>query len=109
MDSKAHKHVPYIVPLFLSLQKWRAENDNQWPNWKGKKEIRKIISSMRRFDDEENFDEAEEKINSSLGETIVPASLKDFFNSAAFTEKVLNPTTSPFWILMKVRAVPIFY
>ena len=103
MDSKAHKHVPYIVPLFLALQKWRAENDNAWPNRKGKEEIRKIISSMRRFDDEENFDEAEEKINASLRETVVPGNLNNFFNSSVFTEKVLNPSTSPFWLLMKVR------
>ena len=103
MDSKAHKHVPYIVPLFLALQKWRAENDNAWPNRKGKEEIRKIISSMRRFDDEENFDEAEEKINASLRETVVPGNLKNFFSSSVFTEKVLNPSTSPFWLLMKVR------
>ena len=47
LDSAQHKHVPYIVPLYKALSTWRAKNDQKMPDYKGKKEIKAILNSMR--------------------------------------------------------------
>jgi len=54
-----HKHVPYIVILVKAVEKFKAKygrnpNDNQAE----KKEFKEIILSMKKFEDEENFEQA---------------------------------------------------
>jgi amyloid beta precursor protein binding protein 1 len=47
MDSAKHKHIPYIVPMYLTLKTWRENNDNRIPNYKEKKEIKTNFNKMR--------------------------------------------------------------
>ena len=54
-----HKHVPYVVLLVKALDKFKEKhkrnpNDNQ----ADKKEFKEMILSMKKFIDEENFDQA---------------------------------------------------
>lgn len=54
-----HKHVPYVVILIKALEKFKAKyNRNPNDNQAEKKEFKEIILSMKKFVDEENFDEA---------------------------------------------------
>jgi len=107
LDSASHKHVPYIVPLLRSILKWKTENSDKQLILDGKlgrenkNEIKKHFNSLRRFEDEENFDEGARAMNSTLNTTRVPPRLRDFLASAEFAAKSLTPSSTQFWILLK--------
>lgn len=59
MNELDHKHVPYVVILVKALEQFKEKhkrnpNDNQ----ADKKEFKEIIFSMKKFINEENFDQA---------------------------------------------------
>lgn len=101
MDQTEHKHVPYVVPLFKALEVWRAANAGTMPNYKGKKDIKATINSLRRFDDEENFDEAIAAVNTIISPTEIPSSLSSLLSSDEFNAHQLRPSSSSFWIMLK--------
>jgi amyloid beta precursor protein binding protein 1 len=59
MSEIEHKHVPYVVILIKALEKFKEKyNRNPNDNQLEKKEFKEIILSMKKFNDEENFNEA---------------------------------------------------
>ena len=59
MTEIRHKHIPYIILLIKSLNIFKEKRArNPSTNQEDKTEFKEIILSMKKFDDEENFDEA---------------------------------------------------
>jgi len=59
MNEIDHKHVPYVVLLVKALNKFKGKHQrNPNDNQADKKEIKEIVFSMKKFTDEENFDQA---------------------------------------------------
>lgn len=61
MDEMAHSHIPFYVILVQALMKYRKEKNDENANPTSsaeKEEFKKIIKSMIKFKDEENFKEA---------------------------------------------------
>ena len=59
MSEIDHKHVPYIMLLIKALKVYRIRHQRN-PNFikAEKDEIKEILFSMKKFNDEDNFDEA---------------------------------------------------
>jgi NEDD8-activating enzyme E1 regulatory subunit len=58
LDEMKHRHVPYVVLLIQALEKYKQSGRGNPSSSGEKKEFLEIINSMRKFKDEENFDEA---------------------------------------------------
>lgn len=59
MTEIRHKHIPYIILLIKCLNIFKEKHArNPSTNQEDKTEFKEIILSMKKFDDEENFDEA---------------------------------------------------
>ncbi len=111
MDNTKHLNVPYLVILYKFLQKWRQSNGGEIPkNYREKKEFKKFLKTgIRKNDegfplDEENFDEAEQNVNSIILPTQIPSAVKAILDDPACT--YVTPDSSNFWLL--ARAVREF-
>lgn len=58
--------VPWLVVLYKNLEKWREDNNGQYPmTYKEKSQIREMIRSAMNKD-EENYEEAIKAVNTSF-------------------------------------------
>lgn len=111
VDNTMHLNIPYLVILFKYLQRWRQSNGGQIPgNYREKKEFKSLLrTGVRRNDegvplDEENFDEAEQNVNSVILPTQISSPVKSILDDPACT--YVTPESSNFWLL--ARAVREF-
>ncbi|XP_062506517.1 NEDD8-activating enzyme E1 regulatory subunit-like [Corticium candelabrum] len=111
MNKQDHGHTPFVVLLLKYLDKWRATHDGAVPkSYKEKKEFKQLVKTGILCNEdgvpevEENFDEADKSVNSSLVPTKVPSEVQSIFCD----DKCINITkeSSLFWIL--ARAVKDF-
>jgi amyloid beta precursor protein binding protein 1 len=111
MSKQDHGHTPFVVLLLKYLNQWQASHDGNIPkNYKEKKEFRQLIKTGILCNEdgvpelEENFDEADRNVNSSLVPTRVPPEVLAVF----YDDKCVNVTSesSSFWII--ARAVKDF-
>ncbi|XP_071089185.1 NEDD8-activating enzyme E1 regulatory subunit-like [Haliotis cracherodii] len=106
MTKKEHSHTPWLVILYKFLQTWKEEHDGQVPqNYKEKNQLKVLIrqGTMKKEDDaheeEENFEEAVQHLNSALVPTSIPSEVLKIFEDSACCQ--LNSESKPFWILAK--------
>ncbi|KAJ8303502.1 hypothetical protein KUTeg_019898 [Tegillarca granosa] len=91
MSKKDHSHTPWLVIIYKYLQEW-------------KKTVRIRKNESGGLEEEENFDEAVNHVNTALLPTSVPSEVKKLFDDPSCTE--LNVESKPFWIML--RAVKEF-
>ncbi|XP_014242902.1 NEDD8-activating enzyme E1 regulatory subunit isoform X2 [Cimex lectularius] len=106
MDLKDHAHVPYVVPLFLSLQEWKHSHNNELPkNYKEKEAFKQLIRNhLKKNEDgipeaEENFEEAIRAVNFAIATTKIPSNVQNILNDDSCIN--LTSKSKPFWILAK--------
>ena len=58
MDEMSHKHVPYVIILIQALNKFKSINGKLPSSSLDKKQYKEIIKSLKKYEDEENFNEA---------------------------------------------------
>ncbi|XP_053987743.1 NEDD8-activating enzyme E1 regulatory subunit isoform X2 [Hylaeus anthracinus] len=105
MSFKDYTHVPYLIILYKFLQKWITERKELPKTYKEKREFRELMKEgMRKHENditsiEENFDEAIKAVNTCIGHTEVPDSVKNILND----DRCINLTakSSSFWIIAK--------
>ena len=80
MDKQKHGHTPYLVILYKCLQKWKEAHCGATPkNYREKQEFKELVKSgIRRNADgvpeeEENFEEALQAVNTALNPTRIPS------------------------------------
>jgi len=111
MDSMGrleHSHTPFLVILYLFLQRWKQENNAVWPkNYKEKCQLKELIKAgIQKNDDgvpydEENFEEAVKNVN-ALSETKVPSHISKIFEDRRCEHPIdSNAKDTKFWILAR--------
>jgi len=59
LEEKSHRHVPYLIILIQALEKFKNNNSGKLPfTREDKNELKLLINSMRKFENEDNFNEA---------------------------------------------------
>lgn len=58
LEEIKHKHIPYIIILIQSLKKFKQIYSKLPSNSQEKKQFKEIIKSFKKYEDEENFNEA---------------------------------------------------
>uniref|UniRef100_A0A1B6EM87 NEDD8-activating enzyme E1 regulatory subunit n=2 Tax=Proconiini TaxID=565685 RepID=A0A1B6EM87_9HEMI len=106
LDLKDHSHIPYLVPLYKCLIRWREENGGSLPKtYKEKESLREVIRKEIRRDehgnpvDEENFEEAIRAVNFAVLPTSVPKHVEEILNDDCCIN--LTSKSKPFWIIAK--------
>ncbi|XP_054274915.1 NEDD8-activating enzyme E1 regulatory subunit [Macrosteles quadrilineatus] len=106
LELKDHCHVPYLVPLYKCLVRWREEHNGALPkNYKEKESLREHIRSEMRRDehgnpvDEENFEEAIRAVNFAVMATTLPKNIEEILNDSSCVN--LTSKSKPFWIIAK--------
>ncbi|XP_059091053.1 NEDD8-activating enzyme E1 regulatory subunit-like isoform X2 [Tigriopus californicus] len=106
MDKHEHMHTPYVVILYKYLQKWKAEHGNQMPiNYKEKKQFKETIlegvlkSPDGLPEDEENFTEAVNAVNTTLIPSKVPDEVQAILDDDQCMN--LNLKSSDFWFIVR--------
>eukprot|EP00116_Pleurobrachia_bachei_P003554 sb/3463816/ len=103
LTSTEHAHVPFVVILLKCLDQWKADHGGEIPsNYKEKKEFKKLINSLRRKPEEENFTEACNMVNKCVTSPSNP--LTDLFSDPLSTP---SRTSTIFWLT--VAGIKQFY
>lgn len=105
MSFKDHSHVPYLVILYKFLEKWILDHRELPKTYKEKHQLKEMIKEgMRRekndtTNSEENFEEAIKAVNTCIGYTEIPDSVRNILND----DQCINLTakSSSFWIIAK--------
>jgi amyloid beta precursor protein binding protein 1 len=111
MNKKEHSQTPWLIILYKFLQLWKQQHDGMAPsNYKEKKEfkdqIRKGIlrNADGMQDDEENFNEAIQHVNTALLPSRIPDEVQKILDDDSCVN--LHSESKPFWIM--ARAVKEF-
>lgn len=100
-----HAHIPFVLILLKCLDQWKAKNGGQMPkNYKEKCEFKKLINSLRRKPDEENFNEACKNVNKCVISYSLPGNIAALFEDTSCN---ISATSSSFWLT--AAAVKQFY
>ncbi|XP_029636762.1 NEDD8-activating enzyme E1 regulatory subunit [Octopus sinensis] len=105
MDKKEHSHVPWLVIIYKYLQKWKEEHNGEPPkNYKEKTLMKEtirngvLINENGNPEEEQNFDEAVENLNTSLVRTHIPETVQKIFNDPSCTQ--MHADSKNFWIML---------
>lgn len=110
MDHQQHSHTPYLVLLMKAIAKWREEDgrdESSFPEkYAEKKEIKEILKRMRKpdekgRDDEENFQEAINAVNTAVLRSQIPPETRDLLAEAEKKDLNRRPDNAEFWTLCK--------
>ncbi|KAJ8303493.1 hypothetical protein KUTeg_019889 [Tegillarca granosa] len=111
MSKKDHSHTPWLVIIYKYLQEWKKTHNGEGPkNYREKTQFKELVKQGIRknesggLEEEENFDEAVNHVNTALLPTSVPSEVKKLFEDPSCTE--LNVESKRFWIML--RAVKEF-
>ncbi len=100
VDATKRGNIPYLVILFKTLQKWRAEHENKFPSgYKEKKQFKMLIQQEMGVNEEDNVDEAIKNVNHKIVETKIPSDVQDILDDPMCTN--ITPGSSTFWILAR--------
>eukprot|EP00095_Tigriopus_kingsejongensis_P000691 snap_masked-scaffold58_size443543-processed-gene-1.8 protein:Tk00691 transcript:snap_masked-scaffold58_size443543-processed-gene-1.8-mRNA-1 annotation:"nedd8-activating enzyme e1 regulatory subunit" len=106
MDKQKHMHTPYVVLLYKCLRQWQAEHHGLMPaTYQEKREFKELIlagvlqSPEGLPEDEENFSEAVNAVNTSLIPSAVPSEVRQILDD----DQCLNLSTksSDFWFIVR--------
>jgi amyloid beta precursor protein binding protein 1 len=111
MNKKEHSQTPWLIVLYKFLQQWKIEHNGAAPsNYREKTEFKDQIKKgiLRNADgmqeEEENFHEAIQHVNTALLPTRIPDEVRKILDDESCVN--LNSESKPFWIM--ARAVKEF-
>lgn len=111
MNKKEHSQTPWLIILYKCLEQWRLQHNGSTPsNYKEKTafkhEIRRGIlhNAEGLQEDEENFQEAIQHVNTALLPTQIPSEVQKILDDDACVN--LHSESKAFWIM--ARAVKEF-
>ncbi|OZJ06235.1 hypothetical protein BZG36_00820 [Bifiguratus adelaidae] len=99
-DSMEHGNIPFVVILLRYMDLWKKSHGGGIPKtYAEKQEFKKLIRSGVRFQEEENFEEAESNVMKACTLTKIPREIEQIFQD----EKCQNVTSeSPnFWLICR--------
>jgi len=107
MDKQKHGHTPYLVILYKCLQSWRETHGGLAPkNYREKQEFKELIRAGIRKneesgvpEDEENFEEALQAVNTSLNPTRIPTEVSDILADEKCGK--LTAKSNNFWFICR--------
>lgn len=93
MDHHEHGHIPFVVLILYTLERWKEKHDGSLPTtYKDKKAFREMISANMRRDNpeggEENFDEAVAAVMQHVALPTLPSTLKEIFDYPCIPDQV---------------------
>lgn len=98
-DVQLGNKVPWLIVLYKHLEAYKLKHDGKFPsNYKEKSELRDMIRSSMKGDDE-NFEEAIKAVNISFGGGKVNSTVQEILNDSCCIN--LNKNSSPFWIMAR--------
>jgi len=98
LNSQEHSHVPFVVILVKTLQKWRNEHGGAVPSTRAEKDaFKQLINPNPRTPEEENFIEAHKAAMKAWTPPTIPEDVQTILSD----EKAINISGKPseFWIL----------
>jgi len=95
LDSHLHSHVPYPVLLIRALSVWKQNHDHVPTRSEEKEAFKEIVRSMRRNPDEENFEEALNRVYMAYSKYSIPDEVQQILNDPK-ADQLVNDN---FWIL----------
>ncbi|XP_035212687.1 NEDD8-activating enzyme E1 regulatory subunit-like [Stegodyphus dumicola] len=101
LTDQEHAHVPFVIILLKFLDIWKNRNNGEIPKNMKEKNLFKaeIQKSMRKKDEEENFEEACRAVNRSVTKTTIPGEIQEILNDPMCED--LSSESKSFWILVK--------
>lgn len=105
LSKKDHMHTPWLVLIYKYLQQWKQEHEGNGPkNYKEKKEFKELIRSgiLKNEngipENEDNFDEAINRVNTALVPSKVPSDVLTLFEDNRCIN--MNTESKSFWIML---------